>query len=129
MQEQTETTILLVEDDPPLRMLMARMLKMSGFSVIEAPNGAVALEQVKRHGEAIGLAISDVVMPHMDGFALSEQVQRINPHVRVLLISGQANDSVAVRGGLKESGEAFLLKPFTREALAAKVNDMLAATS
>lgn len=129
MQEQNETTILVAEDDPPLRTLMARMLQSSGFSVIEAPNGAAALEAVKRHGATIRLTITDVVMPHMDGFALSERVRQINPDARVLLISGEATDSIAVRGGLKESGEAFLLKPFSREALAAKVGDMLAGES
>ena len=128
MTNPTTTTVLLVEDDPPLRMLMGRMLQNAGYKVLEATNGAAALDAIAKYRDEIALTISDVVMPHVDGFALSEQLRQIKPDARVLLVSGQADESVAIRGGLKECGLAFLLKPFTQDALAAKVNALLAGT-
>ena len=122
----TAVTILLVEDDPPLRSLVARMLQSVGFNVLEAVNGLAALDAIKRHRHEIDLTLTDIMMPHMDGFELSERLQAIEPGANVLFLSGQAEESVAVRAGLKETGRPFLLKPFTRDALVARINAVLA---
>ena len=110
-------TILLVEDDPPIRRLIRRMLQDQGYQVLAACNGHQALGLAADHREPIDLLVTDIVMPHMDGFTLWERLVESRPETRVLFLSGQADQSVAVRGGLKEAGRAFLLKPFTHDRL------------
>jgi CheY-like chemotaxis protein len=118
-------TILIVEDDPPLRQLVRRVLAQQGYVLLEARNAEEALHLVTERHQPIDLLITDVVLPHMDGFALSDRVKAICPQAKVLFVSGYAGDSVAVRGGLKESGEQFLLKPFTQDQLTVKVQALL----
>ena len=77
------------------------------------------------HRGAIALLVTDVVMPLMDGFTLSEQIITSHPETRVLFLSGQADQLVAVREGLKEAGRAFLLKPFTHDRLLRTIRDQL----
>ena len=67
------------------------------------------------HGGPIDLLVTDIVMPRMDGFTLSQRLEESHPETRVLFLSGQADQSRTVRGGLK--GQAFLLKPFTHSTL------------
>ena len=124
-ETQARDRLLVVEDDPPLRQLIVRTLERQGFAVLEAPNGAAALELVQA-GTSIALLITDVVMPHMDGFDLVSRVTQLAPQTRVLFISGEAEQSVAVRGGLKELGFAFLQKPFTRDELVQTIDVVLA---
>ena len=118
-------TILLVEDDPPIRRLIRRALEGKGYRLLEACNGLEALGLVAKHHGPIDLLVTDVVMPRMDGFMLSERLVESHPETRVLFLSGQADQSVGVRGGLKESGQAFLLKPFTLDCLVQTVREQL----
>lgn len=118
-------TILLVEDDPPIRQLVRRVLEQRGYVLIEARNAEEALHLAEERPDPIDLLMTDVVLPHMDGFELAARFRARRPETRVLLISGYAADSVAVRGGLKESGEQFLLKPFTKDQLVRKIHKVL----
>ena len=113
----SDETILLVEDDEPIRRLLHHALESQGYRLLEACDGREALGLLATHDGPIDLLVTDVVMPHMDGFMLSERLGASHPETRVLFLSGQADRSVAVRGGLKETRQAFLLKPFTHGTL------------
>jgi len=118
-------TILLVEDEPPIRRLIRRALESLGYQLLEACNGAQALELASHHQGEIDLLLTDVVMPRMDGFTLRDKLAESRPTTRVLFLSGYADQSTTVRGGLDETGEAFLLKPFTRDRLLASIQSRL----
>ena len=120
-------TILLAEDDTPIRRLIGRSLDGQGYQLLEACDGLEALQLAAKHRGPIDLLFADIVMPQMDGFTLSERLVESHPETRVLLMSGQADQSVGVRGGLKESGQAFLLKPFTRDFLLQTIREQLNA--
>ena len=120
-------TILLVEDDPPIRQLMRKMLETQGYRLLEARNGEEAVTVARQYQEPIHLLLTDVVMPRMGGFALAERVVSSRPGTKVLYLSGYADDSVAVRRGLKESARPFLLKPFTQTELAQQIRTALVA--
>ena len=120
-------TILLVEDEPAVRTLAARVLREQGYVVIEAPQGDAALAQAAAYAAgAIDLLLTDVVMPGMSGKLLAEAIQRRFPGIRVLYISGYTDNAIAHHGRL-EPGLAFLAKPFSPAALARKVREVLDA--
>ena len=120
-------TILLVEDDPPLRELARRALEATeGLVLLEARNGAQALDLAAAQTDPITLLITDIDMPHVDGFTLRERLRELHPETRALYMTGRAGDSVAIRGGLKETGEPYLLKPFTKDAFLSAVEAALA---
>ena len=130
MTETSDTlasrTILLVEDDPPLRRLIRGALESRGCVVIEARNGAEATDIARAHEAPIDLVLTDVEMPHVDGFDLVERLRTIRPETAVLYMTG-AQHKVPVRGGLKISGHAYLYKPFTPQELLARIEDVLNA--
>ena len=108
-------TILLVEDEAALRSLMARGLATKGYEVLQAENGARALDVADAHKAPIHIVVSDVEMPDMDGPALFENLRRWYPKLRFLFISGrmkEAEANVSIDGRT-----AFLPKPFSLEAL------------
>lgn len=119
-------TILLAEDEPPIRRLICRVLEGEGYRMLEACNGDDALELAADHPGPIDLLVTDVVMPRMDGFTLHERLSAERPDTRVLFLSGYADQSVTVRGGLRETGQVFLLKPFTRTRLLESVQSLMA---
>jgi len=114
-------TILLVEDDPPIRRLIRRSLDGQGYQLLEACNGLEALGLLADHHGPIDLLVTDVVMPQMDGFTLGERLVESHPETRVLFLSGYADQSARVRHALKKVGSAFLLKPFTQSGLLQKI--------
>jgi two-component system cell cycle sensor histidine kinase/response regulator CckA len=118
-------TILLVEDDPALRVLAERVLAAVGYTVLAAPNGPEALAICRRHAGAIDLIATDVVMPGMSGRALVEQVSAQRPGVKVLYMSGYTDDDV-VRRGIGRSPSTFLQKPFTPDVLSQYVREAMA---
>jgi two-component system cell cycle sensor histidine kinase/response regulator CckA len=121
-------TILVVEDDGPLRDLAVRMLQDAGYRVIEASNAATALDIIKASDPAVDLPLTDAIMPGKSGAELLEQAKVIRPELRSLLMSGYTGDLVALRGGrLPEA--AFLEKPFTRRSLLGKVRSALRSES
>jgi two-component system, cell cycle sensor histidine kinase and response regulator CckA len=114
-------TILLVEDEEGLRILNARGLASRGYTVLEASNGVEALEVIDRHSGKIDLVISDVVMPEMDGPTLLKELRRRDPNVRIIFVSGYAEEAFQKNLPLHEEFPAFLPKPYTLKQLVAEV--------
>jgi two-component system, cell cycle sensor histidine kinase and response regulator CckA len=115
-------TILLVEDEEGLRGLNARGLASRGYTVLQAANGVEAIEAIDRHSGKVDLVVSDVVMPEMDGPTLLKELRRRDPGVRVIFVSGYAEE--AFEKNLPEEGTyAFLAKPFTLKQLVEKVKE------
>src|SRR5688572_17412012 len=117
-------TILVVEDEAPVRKLLSQIPKGRGYPVIEAGPGGDALESLSRHPEPIHLMVTDIIMPGMSGRELSRKVEPLRPEIKVLYISGYTDDALVNHGEL-DSGTAFLAKPFTPSALATKVREVL----
>ena len=117
--------ILLVEDEEGLRALNARGLSSRGYTVLEASNGVEALEVIEREGR-VDLVVSDVVMPEMDGPTLLKELRRRDPTVKIIFISGYAEEAFAKNLPSAEQ-YAFLAKPFTLKALVAAVKQTMAA--
>jgi CheY-like chemotaxis protein len=117
-------TILLVEDAARVRAVVREILEMSGYAVLEAHHGAEALELSNRHAGPIHLLVTDVVMPQMSGRELAQRLATLRPDLKVLYMSGYTDDAI-VRHGVLASGIAFLSKPFTPDALALKVRELL----
>ena len=115
--------ILLVEDDPDVRELIARTLAELGYTVVEAGGGEEALRHLEAGGDAVDLLLTDVIMPGMDGKALAEEAQRLVPGLSVLFASGYAAGRLAERGLCGDV--PLLMKPFSDETLARKVRDVL----
>jgi two-component system, cell cycle sensor histidine kinase and response regulator CckA len=121
-------TILLVEDAAPLREVTREFLKEAGYAVLEAADAADALETAERYSAEISLLVTDVVLPGINGHALAERLMLRRPGMKVLYISGYTDD-VTVRHCVSQSEVAFLGKPFTQDALARKVRDILDAAA
>ena len=119
-----EETVLVVEDEGMLRELACEFLQGGGYTVLEAGNGAEAIEISKRHQGPIHLLMTDAVMPGMSGRELAQRLHGDRPDMKVLYVSGYTDDAV-FRNGLLEPGTAFLQKPFTRDALTQKVRAVL----
>ena len=117
-------TVLVVEDEPIVRDLACRGLREKGYTVLEAPNGAKALQLLSEAPTAIDLVISDVVMPELGGRELGLQLARRKPELPVLYMSGYTGEDVIQRG-LLDPDAPFQQKPFSPEALAKKVREML----
>jgi PAS domain S-box-containing protein len=118
-------TVLLVEDEPAVRVVAVQTLQEQGYTVLEAANGDEALRVAQeRAEEAIHLLLTDVVMPRMSGKELASQLKTIRPGLKVLFISGYTDNAI-IHNGVLEPGIAFLQKPFTPEVLARKVREVL----
>ena len=112
-------TILLVEDEEGLRALNARGLSSRGYTVLEAGNGVEAIEAFDKHGH-VDLVVSDVVMPEMDGPTLLKELRRRDPSVKIIFVSGYAEEAFSKNLPDQEQ-YAFLAKPFTLKQLVAEV--------
>ncbi len=117
-------TILLVEDDTGVREFSRAVLESFGYTVITAPEGNSALQLLASHSGRVDLLVTDVVMPEMSGRKLAEILMGKYPGLPVLYLSGYTDDAV-VRHGLLHSHVSFLQKPFTPDALGAKVRETL----
>ncbi len=120
-------TVLLVEDDAAVRRLAEATLERAGYRVLTAASGADALRLAAGRGasdEAIDLVITDVVMPGMPGPALAQRLEAAHPGIRVLYMSGYADDTMA-RHGVSEERVSFLAKPFAPDALTRRVREVL----
>src|SRR3989454_9914411 len=117
-------TVLAVEDDEMVRALIRRMLETRGYTVLLASHGDEALRLLARHPACIDLLMTDVVMPGMSGRDLADRVAELRAGIKVLYLSGYTDDAI-VRHGVLEPGIAFLQKPFSADALARKVREVL----
>ena len=117
-------TILVAEDERLVRVLAQKVLERAGYRVVVAVGGADALALAERHAGPIHLLLTDVVMPEMNGRELARRLAALRPGVRVLYMSGYADEAVAQHGVL-DPDTAFLQKPFTPEGLAKKVRGVL----
>ena len=118
-------TVLLVEDEDAVRLFGARALRNKGYRVLEARTGEGALEILNSTDETVSVLITDVVMPEMDGPTLVRRVRQSYPEIRVIFISGYAEEDLCRRID-ETSGVHFLSKPFTLHQLAGKVKEVAA---
>lgn len=120
-------TVLLAEDDPSVRAVVSEVLTQKGYQVLRAPDGQTALDMARAHPAVIHLLVTDLVMPGMTGRELADTLRAERRGVRVLYMSGYTDDAV-VRHGVLEEGVPYLQKPFTPQAMAQKVREVLDRT-
>ncbi|MCT8960912.1 ATP-binding protein [Pseudomonas veronii] len=120
-------TVLIVEDDPAVRVLVSAVLKELGYAFVEAGDANTALPIIESD-QRIDLMISDVGLPGMNGRQLAEIGRQIRPELKVLFITGYA-EHAAVRGGFLDPGMQLITKPFTFDLLTAKVREMIRAAA
>jgi CheY-like chemotaxis protein len=121
---QGDETILLVEDEDMLRGLLAKFLRLYGYTVLEARHGGEALLACERHPGPIHLMVTDVVMPQMSGRELADRLTPLRPDMKVLYMSGYTEDAL-VQHGVADLSVAFLQKPFRPIELARRVYAVL----
>ncbi len=119
-------TVLIAEDEAVVRDMAARGLEAEGYRVLQARDGAEALELLGRHDGRVDFVVTDVAMPVVNGRHLAARVAELHPDLPVLFTSGYTDDEI-VRRGLLEPGQPFLQKPFAPSALAQRVRAMLDA--
>jgi PAS domain S-box-containing protein len=124
LRPATETVVLVVEDDPQVRSLVATILGEGGYTVLVAADPREALELSARHAGDIHLLLTDVVMPHMNGRQLAELVVAARPATRVMYVSGYTENTVIHRGEV-DQGVNFLSKPITAARLLGMVARVL----
>jgi len=117
-------TVLLVEDEDVVRNLVHEILTEGGYKVLECNSGAEALKVCSSYRQPIHLLLSDVIMPKMSGSELKDEIVKILPDIKILFMSGYTDDSIANRG-VFDDAIAFIEKPFTPDALARKVREVL----
>lgn len=120
-----DATVLVAEDEKPLRHVAKRILERAGYDVVLADTPAAALEFVRSGTQVVDVLLTDVVMPGLSGKDLAEQVLALAPGTRVLYMSGYPDDIVTDHG-LFVNGEAYLQKPFGSEQLVERVERLLA---
>jgi CheY-like chemotaxis protein len=115
-------TVLLVEDEDAVRVVIGALLRRHGYQVIEAATPQGALEIFPHHADAIDLLLTDIVMPDMNGPALAQRLVSTKPGLRILFISGYAD---AAKSALSGPHISFLAKPFHATALTRAVRELL----
>ena len=119
-------TILLAEDNPETRSIAGEILRMSGYTVIEAVDGRDAVEKFVKHGDSIGLLILDVVMPVKNGKEAYDEIKALRPRMKALFMSGYTGD-VLVTKDLSHEGVEYVQKPLSPKQLLRKVREVLGA--
>lgn len=111
--------VLVVDDEPAVRRFAARVLREAGYSVHEASDGAEALELIRLASAQLGVVVSDIVMPRINGVQLLESISALRPELPVILMSGYGTEQLAERGIATPCG--VLSKPFPADRLIAEV--------
>jgi PAS domain S-box-containing protein len=119
-------TILVAEDNPETRSIAGEILRMSGYTVIEAVDGRDAVEKFVKHGDSIGLLILDVVMPVKNGKEAYDEIRALSPRMKALFMSGYTGD-VLLSKALSREGVEYVQKPLSPKQLLRKVREMLGA--
>ena len=117
-------TILVVEDEAPVRNVARQVLERHGYTVLEAARAEAALDIATRYSGTIHLLLTDVVMPGLNGRELASRLADLRPDARVIFMSGYTDEAVT-RHGVLEPGSAYVQKPFTPDAIARKVREVL----
>ena len=117
-------TILLVEDSDAVRDVIANMLENGGLTVLQASGGEVALALARRGDAPIDLLLTDIVMPEMSGVELADRLERERPDLRILFMTGYAEEVVVNKGILGKRREC-IGKPFTQEEITKRVRRIL----
>ena len=115
-------TILLVDDDEAIRRFIRRILTENGFDVVEASDGAKALEVASAYAGPIHLLLTDVIMPKMNGLALAERLSQTRPDIRLLYMSGYVEQCLLLA---KHPELTVLQKPFSPDALIMAIRQTL----
>jgi two-component system cell cycle sensor histidine kinase/response regulator CckA len=123
-----QETVLLVEDEEEVRTAVFESLQMRGYTVLKARHGREALMLCRRHPGPLHLLLTDVVMPQMTGPELAQRLGLLHPDLKVLYMSGYTSDALMERN-VGAPGTAFLQKPFTPDALARAVREVLETAS
>ena len=121
-------TLLVVEDDPAVRLLVEEILSSTGYNVLAAEDGHTALRTAKEYRGEIDLLLTDVVLPKMGGKEVAKYLTALRPGIKVLFMSGYTGHSAAQHGNL-DSDVNFLPKPFSPDALCEKVRSVLTSRS
>ncbi len=121
---QGTETVLIVEDDKAVRNFSKKVLKRSGYKVLEAGDGEEALKVSRAHEDHIHLLLTDVVMPRMSGKVLADRLQALRPETKVLFMSGYTDNAI-IRHGTLGPDVNFMQKPFTPELLTQRVRRAL----
>jgi len=119
-------TILLVEDQDDVRRITHDLLVLLGYNVLVAESPEKAIRLVEEHSGEIHLLVTDVIMPNMNGWELSQRLSELRPSMKHLFMSGFAA-TVLTQQGILGKGVSFLPKPFSRDELAHKVREVLNA--
>ena len=122
--EHGRETVLLVEDEPAILVMLARMLEAKGYCVLSAQSPNEALRLSREHAGEIHLILTDVVMPEMNGRSLADAVLPRHPRAKVLFMSGYSGDVIANHGVLDEAVN-FIAKPFSPKEMTEKVRAVL----
>jgi two-component system, cell cycle sensor histidine kinase and response regulator CckA len=117
--------VLVVDDDPGVREVAARVLERAGYQVLQAGEGSEALRVARAHTGPLHLVLTDVVMPGMNGRELGQRMSEERPDTRLLYMSAYTEDEVILRG-IRVADVSFLSKPFTLDGLQSAVRDALA---
>ena len=117
-------TVLVVEDDPQVRVVVGTILERSGYRVLSAHSGTDALRLAAEPDATVDLVLTDLVMPRMSGREVAQRLASLYPAAKVLFMSGYTQDA-AMRVGVVDRGIAFLAKPITPDTLLRKVREVL----
>jgi CheY-like chemotaxis protein len=128
MSQADTKTVMVVDDEPEIRKLVAAMVGQFGYQTLTADSGEHALTLYKHHNQPIALLITDVVAPGMSGPMLADKLCELQPDLKVLYISGYDNTHV-VQKYVVERGHALLAKPFSLDELRRKMSELLAAAT
>jgi PAS domain S-box-containing protein len=126
-QAEDGETVLVVDDEPTLRMLVTETLQELGYAAVEVADGSAAL-QVLESGTRVDLLVTDVGLPGMNGRQLAEAARAARPGLRVLFITGYAHNAAIGYGAILDPGMEIITKPFALDALATKIRDMIEAS-
>jgi two-component system, cell cycle sensor histidine kinase and response regulator CckA len=118
--------VLLVEDDPSVRELSTTFLRRQGYRVVVSQNGSEALAYAEKNHGPIDILLTDVVLPGMNGRELAERIRLLHPETAVLFASGYTEDTI-LRTGVMSDRFHFITKPYSLQAIAHKVREVLEA--
>jgi two-component system cell cycle sensor histidine kinase/response regulator CckA len=118
-------TILVAEDEPLVRAMIATALRDRGYNILEGANGAEALHVARSYSAGeIQLLLSDITMPRMDGITLARRFRKMFPNAKIILMSGYTDEQDLLQA-IPDPSIGFLPKPFSLQELAEKVREML----